>query len=123
MAWSVAPALVSPAYAPIRTIRQRTTISTLPVLTIRWISAQTIIQERAPVSLRGRVFATQLVLSNAISIVPLLFLGGLADVIGVAQTLFLLGLGILATAVLTVRAHRSLASESALPLTESAPPG
>ena len=50
-----------------------------------------LLQERAPVELRGRVFAVQLMLSNLASIVPLLLLGGLADLIGVDVTLMLIG--------------------------------
>jgi MFS family permease len=56
------------------------------------VPTQTFLQERAPVELRGRVFAVQLMLSNFASIVPLLLLGGLADVIGVDTTLMLIGL-------------------------------
>jgi MFS family permease len=56
------------------------------------VPAQTFLQERAPAMLRGRVFAVQLMLSNFASIVPLLLLGGLADVIGVDKTLLLIGL-------------------------------
>jgi MFS family permease len=56
------------------------------------VPAQTFLQERAPVELRGRVFAVQLMLSNFASIVPLLLLGGLADLIGVDKTLLLIGL-------------------------------
>jgi MFS family permease len=55
------------------------------------VPAQTLLQERAPVELRGRVFAVQLMLSNFASIVPLLLLGGLADLIGVDVTLLLIG--------------------------------
>jgi MFS family permease len=56
------------------------------------VPSQTYLQERAPVELRGRVFAVQLMLSNFASIVPLLLLGGLADVIGVEKTLMMIGL-------------------------------
>ncbi len=55
------------------------------------VTTQTYLQERAPVELRGRVFAVQLMLSNLASILPLLLLGGLADVIGVEKTLALMG--------------------------------
>jgi MFS family permease len=55
------------------------------------VPAQTHLQERAPVELRGRVFAVQLMLSNFASIIPLLLLGGLADLIGVDVTLLLIG--------------------------------
>ncbi|GAC1314932.1 MAG: MFS transporter [Chloroflexota bacterium] len=55
------------------------------------VPAQTLLQERVPVELRGRVFAVQLMLSNFASIVPLLLLGGLGDLIGVDKTLLLIG--------------------------------
>jgi MFS family permease len=74
------------------------------------VASQTIIQEHVPVAVRGRVFAVQLMLSNVVSILPLLFMGGLADVIGVGRTLILLALSMLAVALLTIRYHRRLPS-------------
>jgi MFS family permease len=67
------------------------------------VPAQTFLQERAPVELRGRVFAVQLMLSNLATIVPLLLLGGLADVIGVDKTLLLIGLLIATAGAISVR--------------------
>ena len=67
------------------------------------VPAQTFLQEHAPIDLRGRVFAVQLMLSNFASIVPLLLLGGLADVIGVDRTLVLIGALILCAAAASVR--------------------
>ena len=67
------------------------------------VPAQTFLQERAPVELRGRVFAVQLMLSNFASIVPLLLLGGLADVIGVDKTLLLIGILIAVAGVISIR--------------------
>jgi MFS family permease len=67
------------------------------------VPAQTFLQELAPVELRGRVFAVQLMLSNLASIVPLLLLGGLADVIGVDTTLLLIGVLIGGAAAMSVR--------------------
>ena len=72
------------------------------------VASQTIIQERVPAAVRGRVFAVQLMLSNVVSIVPLVGLGGLADLIGVGRTLVLLGLSILAVALVSIRLHRNL---------------
>ena len=43
------------------------------------IPAQTTLQERCPSSFRGRIFAVQFTLSSAVSIIPLLFVGGIAD--------------------------------------------
>jgi MFS family permease len=77
------------------------------------VASQTIIQERVPVAVRGRVFAVQLVLSNLISIFPLVFLGGVADLVGVGPTLVALGLALLLAGVGTVRAHRQLTLASA----------
>jgi MFS family permease len=67
------------------------------------VPAQTLLQERAPVELRGRVFAVQLMLSNFASIVPLLLLGGLADLIGVDETLLLIGILIAVAGAVSVR--------------------
>ena len=67
------------------------------------VPSQTFLQERAPVELRGRVFAVQLMLSNFASIVPLLLLGGLADLIGVDRTLLLIGVLIATAGFVSVR--------------------
>jgi hypothetical protein len=67
------------------------------------VPAQTFLQERAPVELRGRVFAVQLMLSNFASIIPLLLLGGLADLIGVDFTLLLIGVLIAVAGAISVR--------------------
>jgi hypothetical protein len=81
------------------------------------VPSQTIIQERAPAEIRGRVFAVQLVLSNVVGMIPLLFLGELADLIGVDWTLLLLGLLVLGVGVLSSRlaagrlAHDDAATE------------
>jgi len=64
------------------------------------IPSTTIIQERCPASFRGRIFAVQFTVANAASIVPLLFIGGIAALIGVNKTIFLTGLLILASAAL-----------------------
>ncbi|MCC7106379.1 MAG: MFS transporter [Chloroflexi bacterium] len=72
------------------------------------VPSQTLIQERVPDEIRGRVFAVQLVLSNVVSILPLVFLGSIADLIGVGPTLALLGGGLFVAGGWTVRAHRRL---------------
>jgi len=71
------------------------------------VPAQTIIQERAPVAIRGRVFAVQLMLSNVLSVLPLIFLGGLADVIGVAETLTGLAVVLILISFISIRVSRS----------------
>lgn len=81
------------------------------------VPAQTIIQERAPVAVRGRVFAVQLVVSNLTTVVPLLVLGELADAIGVEWTLLLVGSVVVCTGLIGSRRdrtdHRAPAPDSA----------
>jgi len=57
-----------------------------------FIPTKTVMQERPPVNLRGRVISTQMVLVNAFSIGPMLFGGGVADAIGIRPTMLLVGL-------------------------------
>lgn len=49
------------------------------------IPAQTVIQERAEDTVRGRVFAVQFAIANALSIPPMLSIGFLADRYGIPQ--------------------------------------
>ena len=50
--------------------------------------AQTVLHERAPAEMRGRIFAVQLMLANGVSMVALLVIGGLTDAIGVELVMF-----------------------------------
>jgi MFS family permease len=50
--------------------------------------AQTVLHERAPAEVRGRVFAAQVVLANAVGILPLIAAGSVADIYGVSPVLF-----------------------------------
>ena len=59
------------------------------------IPAQTSMQEHAPAEERGRIFSFPSMLFNAGSIPVLLFLGAIADLLGVEAVLFLLAGGIL----------------------------
>lgn len=54
--------------------------------------AQTVLHERAPAHLRGRVFAAQVVLANAVGILPLIVAGSVADILGVSAVLFAIAL-------------------------------
>jgi MFS family permease len=67
------------------------------------IPAQTTLQERCPTEFRGRIFAVQFTLSSAVSIIPLLFVGGVADLIGVNKTIAAVAVLILGIMALTVR--------------------
>ena len=67
------------------------------------ISSQTILQERAPVESRGRIFAAQIMLGNVASILPLLLIGELADLFGVSQIMGLVAVGMFALGYVTLR--------------------
>ena len=81
--------------------------------------AQTILHERAPAEMRGRVFASQLVLANLVSIGPLILIGGVADLYGVSPVLLSIAVVVLLAAALSVfqegreRAARRLAEAAA----------
>ena len=49
--------------------------------------AQTVLHERAPPEMRGRIFTTQVVSANFISLLPLLVVGGMIDVTSVTAVL------------------------------------
>lgn len=56
------------------------------------IVGRSVINERMPREMQGRVFAGQTVLTNLASIPPILLTGLLADIIGVSPVFFLIGL-------------------------------
>ncbi len=60
--------------------------------------AQTVLHERAPPEMRGRIFATQVVSANFISLLPLLIIGAVTDVLHVPIVLILISVVILAMA-------------------------
>jgi DHA3 family macrolide efflux protein-like MFS transporter len=47
--------------------------------------AQTTLHERTPVEMRGRVIASQMVLANGVALIPLVVVGGIADLYGVSS--------------------------------------
>jgi len=70
------------------------------------VPAQTILQERAPVDSRARIFAVQLMLGSVASVLPLLFIGGIADLVGTTWVFLGIGLVVLAFYYLQVRRVR-----------------
>ncbi|HUS82975.1 MAG TPA: MFS transporter, partial [Dehalococcoidia bacterium] len=50
--------------------------------------AQTVLHERAPPEMRGRVFGAQMALASVAAIIPLLVVGAVADIYGVSFVLF-----------------------------------
>ncbi|MEX1254972.1 MAG: MFS transporter [Dehalococcoidia bacterium] len=47
--------------------------------------AQTLLHERTPTEMRGRIFASQMVLANGVALIPLVVVGGIADQYGVSR--------------------------------------
>ena len=76
------------------------------------IPAQTSLQERSPVELRGRVFALQYTLTSLVVIGPLIFIGALADRIGIPSVSLLVALATLAAGVFGLVRSRSLSLPS-----------
>jgi MFS family permease len=65
--------------------------------------AQTVLHERAPPEMRGRIFATQVISANFISLLPLLVIGAITDLVKVPLVLFMLGVSLLSLAALSHR--------------------
>ncbi|MBI2885840.1 MAG: MFS transporter [Chloroflexi bacterium] len=71
------------------------------------VAAQTLVQERVPFDLRGRIFAAQLAFANTAAVLPLLFFGSLADLVGISEvTLFSATIVLLAGVFSTVQTQR-----------------
>ena len=60
--------------------------------------AQTILHERAPPDMRGRIFAMQVVSANFLSLLPLILVGVLTDLIDITPVLLLLAVAVAAMA-------------------------
>ena len=59
------------------------------------------IHERAPADMRGRIFATQVISANFISLLPLFVFGAVTDWLHVTVVLLLISIGLLAMAALS----------------------
>ncbi|HEX2915863.1 MAG TPA: MFS transporter [Chloroflexia bacterium] len=58
------------------------------------IPALTLLQEKSPKDIVGRVFAAYFTFANLVSIFPILFGGAMGDLIGLVPTFFIIGLGV-----------------------------
>jgi MFS family permease len=70
------------------------------------IPARTLVQERSPDDMRGRVISTQFFLCNAASALPLPLMGGLADTIGFRVVFLTIAVVVLTVAAIYVRSSR-----------------
>ncbi|HUS14003.1 MAG TPA: MFS transporter [Chloroflexia bacterium] len=71
------------------------------------VPAQTVLQERAPETIRARVFAAFYTVSNVFLILPLVIVGAAADLIGVVPTVVAIGVLVLIVAALGLRYQQS----------------
>ncbi len=69
--------------------------------------AQTVLHERAPPEMRGRIFATQVVSANFISLLPLLVIGAATDLVKVPAVLLMIAAAVAGIAVLSARVAAS----------------
>ncbi len=86
------------------------------------VPAQTALQERSPQEIRARVFSAFFTISNAILLLPVFFAGAIADWIGQAQAVFVIGVAVLITAGIGLRRSRGRRSEERLNAREKAGP-
>jgi sugar phosphate permease len=63
--------------------------------------AQTVLHERAPPEMRGRIFATQVISANFISLLPLLLFGAVTDLLDVTTVLIFVAFGLVAMAAVS----------------------
>ena len=78
--------------------------------------AQTLLHERTPVEMRGRVFASQMVLANGVALLPLVVVGGVVDLFGVSKVVLGIAFLIAATGAITLHLERRwLRGEGGLP--------
>jgi MFS family permease len=68
--------------------------------------AQTVLHERAPPEMRGRIFATQVLLSSTVSLLPLFLIGAVTDLLGVTVVLLLIAIGVTGFAALSANVGR-----------------
>ena len=71
--------------------------------TLASVAAQTIVQERTPREIRGRVIAAEFLVANIVGLVPMLVISGLADLVGIPAVLMGLSVVMLTSAVLSLR--------------------
>jgi MFS family permease len=71
--------------------------------TLATVAAQTLVQERTPIEIRGRVITAEFLFANIAGLIPMLLVSGLADVVGIPEVLTGLTLVFLIAAFLSYR--------------------
>jgi MFS family permease len=68
--------------------------------------AQTTLHERTPIDMRGRVIASQMVLANGVALIPLVVVGGIADLYGVSSVVLAISGLLVVAGALTLYVER-----------------
>jgi len=71
--------------------------------TLAIVAAQTIVQERSPIAIRGRVITAEFLFANVSGLLPMLIISGLADFIGIPTVLMGLTTLIIVSALFSLR--------------------
>ncbi len=81
--------------------------------------AQTVLHERAPPEMRGRIFGAQMALASVTAIIPLMLVGAVADIYGISFVLFCIAIVVAALAAVSLylldRQHKAAALAEELP--------
>jgi hypothetical protein len=75
--------------------------------TLAVVSAQTIVQERSPMEIRGRVIAAEFLFANVVGLIPMWVISGVADLIGIPAVLLGLSTLVMTSGLLSFRARPS----------------
>jgi MFS family permease len=78
------------------------------------LPAQTVMQERTPDSIKGRVLALQMMVYNAVSIPVILFMGGIADIYDIATVMVVLAATVFVGGLLSVYLESRIPDRSAV---------
>ena len=84
--------------------------------------AQTVLHERTPLEMRGRIFASQMVLANGVALFPLVVVGGIADLFGVSRVVIAIGLLLAVGGVVSLYLERRWLQGEGDPPPTSGPP-
>jgi hypothetical protein len=71
------------------------------------VAAQTLVQERTPIEIRGRVITAEFLFANISGLLPMLLVSGLADFVGIPEVLAGLTTLFLVAALLSYRYGRN----------------
>ena len=110
ISWSGETASGVAAAPPVQVITQVVVMALLlgVGMTLAVVPAQTIVQEKSPHELCGRVIAAQFLFINFVGLIPMLLISGLADLIGIPKVMLGLSILTLFSALLSLRVRPAL---------------